>query len=174
VRSVSGQRSAGRRLSCSAGALRNDSLAPDTPWLSTLPQSLPCSRLTFVFFQFRFTGPITEKADHSYPSSSKKRTNWDALVKSNADEEKAAAEAHGKDPNAGGDKALNELFQKLYADATDEQRRAMIKSYQESNGTSLSTNWDEVKKVRPLLQPFALPAEVSVFGSRVSGQTDAL
>ena len=39
------------------------------------------------------------------------------------------------------------MFQKLYADATDEQRRAMVKSYQESNGTSLSTNWDEVKKV---------------------------
>lgn len=111
----------------------------------------------------RSLGPITEKPDHSYPSSSKKRTNWDALVKSDADEEKAAADAHGKDPNAGGDKALNELFQKLYADATDEQRRAMVKSYQESNGTSLSTNWDEVKKVR-LMSPLAYgpPAEVSV------------
>jgi hypothetical protein len=34
----------------------------------------------------------------------------------------------------------------LYADATEDQRRAMIKSYQESNGTSLSTNWEEVSK----------------------------
>lgn len=51
-----------------------------------------------------------------------------------------------KDPNAGGDKALNKLFQTLYADATDEQKKAMIKSYQESNGTALSTDWNEVKK----------------------------
>lgn len=38
------------------------------------------------------------------------------------------------------------MFQKLYAGATDEQRRAMIKSYQESNGTSLSTSWKDVQK----------------------------
>jgi hypothetical protein len=58
------------------------------------------------------------------------------------------AKEFSKDPNAGGDSALNEMFQKLYADATEDQRRAMIKSYQESNGTSLSTNWEEVSKVR--------------------------
>ena len=58
------------------------------------------------------------------------------------------AKEFSKNPNAGGDSALNEMFQKLYADATEDQRRAMIKSYQESNGTSLSTNWEEVSKVR--------------------------
>lgn len=63
-----------------------------------------------------------------------------------AEEEKTAKD-HEKDPNAGGDKKLNELFQKLYADATDDQRRAMVKSYSESNGTSLSTDWSEVAKV---------------------------
>jgi len=52
-----------------------------------------------------------------------------------------------KDPNGGGDVALNLMFQKLYEGATDEQRRAMIKSYQESNGTSLSTDWASVGKV---------------------------
>ncbi|KAK4046798.1 Cochaperone protein [Microbotryomycetes sp. JL201] len=81
---------------------------------------------------------------HAYPSSAKKRTNWDQVVKESTEEDEMAGKA--KDPNGGGDAALNELFQKLYADATDDQRRAMIKSYQESNGTSLSTNWDEVKK----------------------------
>lgn len=40
-----------------------------------------------------------------------------------------------------------QMFQKLYEGATDEQRRAMIKSYQESNGTSLSTDWASVSKV---------------------------
>lgn len=84
---------------------------------------------------------------HAYPTSSKTRTNWDALAKKALAEEEEGASAASKDPNAGGDKALNELFQKLYADATDEQRRAMVKSYQESNGTALSTDWSSVAKV---------------------------
>lgn len=164
-----GQRSAGRRLRCFGGAsavmFRSLPTLHNSP---CTPQSHPRSQLTVHFLAFSSTGPITEKTDHSYPSSSKKRTNWDALVKSDADEEKAAADAHGKDPNAGGDKALNELFQKLYADATDEQRRAMVKSYQESNGTSLSTNWDEVKKVRSLCIP-SPPVPQPRFRSSVLG-----
>lgn len=44
---------------------------------------------------------------------------------------------------------MNDMFQKLYADATDDQRKAMIKSYQESNGTALSTDWSDVSKVKP-------------------------
>lgn len=38
------------------------------------------------------------------------------------------------------------FFQKIYKDADPDTKRAMIKSYQESNGTSLSTNWAEVGK----------------------------
>ncbi|KWU44825.1 SGS-domain-containing protein, partial [Rhodotorula sp. JG-1b] len=90
----------------------------------------------------------TPQADtrHAYPSSSRKQHNWDAIVKQSAEEDDELAKDFSKNPNAGGDSALNEMFQKLYADATDDQRRAMIKSYQESNGTSLSTNWEEVSK----------------------------
>jgi len=36
------------------------------------------------------------------------------------------------------------FFQKLYKDADPDTRRAMMKSYQESNGTALSTSWGEV------------------------------
>lgn len=39
----------------------------------------------------------------------------------------------------------DEFFKKLYKDASPEVRRAMTKSFVESNGTSLSTNWDDVK-----------------------------
>jgi len=41
--------------------------------------------------------------------------------------------------------AVDGLFKKIYKDATPETRRAMMKSYQTSKGTVLSTNWDEVK-----------------------------
>lgn len=87
------------------------------------------------------------KAGPSYPTSSKKTTNWDALAQSALEEEEKSKEGASSGPNSGGDKQLNELFQKLYANATDEQRRAMIKSYQESNGTALSTDWSTVKEV---------------------------
>ncbi|KAL8286589.1 hypothetical protein RQP46_004606 [Phenoliferia psychrophenolica] len=97
----------------------------------------------------------TTPSSHSYPSSSKKHTNWDAFAKAAAAEEEATAtaQATSKDPNAGGDKQLNELFQKLYAGATEDQRKAMIKSYQESNGTALSTDWGEVSKGKVETKP---------------------
>ncbi|CAG8625532.1 1408_t:CDS:2, partial [Paraglomus occultum] len=79
----------------------------------------------------------------SYPSSARKAKNWDALEKEIA-EDKDAPE---------GDAALNALFQQLYRDADDDSRRAMMKSYVESNGTCLSTNWEEVKKDKVETKP---------------------
>lgn len=46
---------------------------------------------------------------------------------------------------AGGD-PVNSFFKKLFKNADPDTRRAMMKSYTESNGTALSTNWDEVRK----------------------------
>ena len=50
----------------------------------------------------------------------------------------------------GGDEAdeaedVDAFFKKLYKDASPEARRAMVKSYVESNGTHLSTDWSGVK-----------------------------
>jgi len=39
-----------------------------------------------------------------------------------------------------------DFFQKLYSGADDATKRAMMKSYTESNGTALSTDWSEVSK----------------------------
>lgn len=50
------------------------------------------------------------------------------------------------DDDLDGSDPVQGFFQKIYKDADPDTRRAMIKSYQESNGTSLSTNWSEVGK----------------------------
>ncbi|XP_043286310.1 protein SGT1 homolog isoform X2 [Venturia canescens] len=71
-----------------------------------------------------------------YPSSSKKVRDWNKVEKE-IEKEEAAEEPEG---NA----ALIALFQKIYNSGSDEVRRAMNKSYQESAGTVLSTNWSEV------------------------------
>lgn len=71
---------------------------------------------------------------HVYPSSSKKKKNWDELA-SQVEEDKLE-----------GEQALNKVFQDIFGKGSDEQRRAMMKSFVESGGTVLSTNWDEVGK----------------------------
>jgi suppressor of G2 allele of SKP1 len=66
-----------------------------------------------------------------YPSSSKKAVNWSNFKVDEEDEANASE---------------NDFFAKLYKDTDDDTRRAMMKSYVESNGTVLTTNWDEAKQ----------------------------
>ncbi|VDN03993.1 unnamed protein product [Thelazia callipaeda] len=64
--------------------------------------------------------------------------SWDKLAEDVDDEEQ-------------GD--VNALFQKIYKDADDDTKKAMMKSYTESSGTVLSTNWQEISKKRTRIRP---------------------
>nr|CAB3473638.1 unnamed protein product [Digitaria exilis] len=71
----------------------------------------------------------------SYPSSKSKK-DWDKL--------EAEVKKEEKDEKLDGDAALNKFFRDIYKDADEDMRRAMMKSFVESNGTVLSTNWKDV------------------------------
>ncbi|KAM0328636.1 hypothetical protein ACHAQA_005048 [Verticillium albo-atrum] len=76
--------------------------------------------------------PAPGPAPSAAPSSSRTGAkNWDKVVEDEDDHEK---------------ESVNDFFKTLYKGATDEQKRAMMKSFTESNGTSLSTNWEDVKE----------------------------
>jgi len=78
----------------------------------------------------------------TYPSSKNNQKDWDKVEV-----------PPDNDDKLDGDAALNKLFQDIYKGASDDQRRAMLKSFQESGGTVLSTNWDEVGKGEVKGQP---------------------
>ena len=72
----------------------------------------------------------------SYPTSSKVKKDWSKI-----DRQCDAELRTDKDEGEG---ALNKFFQEIYSNANEDTRRAMIKSFQTSGGTVLSTNWSEV------------------------------
>ncbi|KAH7318272.1 SGS domain-containing protein [Stachybotrys elegans] len=75
--------------------------------------------------------PKPAETKPSYPTSSKSGPkDWDKI-------------GEEEDDDKGSD--VNLFFKNLYSNSTPEQQRAMMKSFTESNGTSLSTNWEDVK-----------------------------
>lgn len=81
----------------------------------------------------------------AYPSSKPKSRDWDML--------EAQVKKEEKEETLNGDAALNKLFQDIYQDADEDIRRAMTKSFVESNGTVLSTDWKEVSSMKVASSP---------------------
>lgn len=81
----------------------------------------------------------------THPSEKKKLQpkNWDKVV--------ASAETEEDKPQ--GEAALNALFQQIYGEGSDDVRRAMNKSFVESGGTVLSTQWNDVKSKAVEVKP---------------------
>ncbi|XP_072171267.1 protein SGT1 homolog [Diadema setosum] len=90
--------------------------------------------------------PATETEDtiHKYPTSSHVTRNWDKIAH---DFEKQEEEENK------GEQALNSLFQKIYASGDEETKKAMNKSFMESAGTVLSTNWKEIGSKKTEIKP---------------------
>lgn len=80
------------------------------------------------------SAPAVEKPKGpAYPTSSKSGPkDWEKVGSDDDPEEEP--------------KDVDHFFKQLFANSTPEQQRAMMKSYTESNGTSLSTDWDSVSK----------------------------
>lgn len=86
-----------------------------------------------VAANFAATATTAAAKAPAYPTSSKSGPkDWDSIGNEDDDEDDA--------------KDVDHFFKQLYKGSTPEQQRAMMKSYLESNGTALSTDWNEVSK----------------------------
>ncbi|KAI1435945.1 SGS-domain-containing protein [Xylaria sp. CBS 124048] len=73
------------------------------------------------------------KGAPAYPTSSKTGPkDWDSID-----------DDDGENP---AERDVNSFFRDIYKGADDDTKRAMMKSYIESNGTALSTNWNEARE----------------------------
>jgi suppressor of G2 allele of SKP1 len=77
-----------------------------------------------------------EDAPHTYPSSHIGHHDWEHIDEADEDAK---------------DKNINTFFQSVFENAGDDGKRAMMKSFSESGGTVLSSDWNDVggRKVEP-------------------------
>jgi len=87
---------------------------------------------------------LEEALDDGKSAQSTIRAPW--TTKKDWDQVDAYAKEEIEKEKPEGDEALQSLFSKIYGDADEDQRRAMVKSFQTSGGTVLSTNWNDVKE----------------------------
>ncbi|MCO5565370.1 hypothetical protein L7F22_019043 [Adiantum nelumboides] len=83
-------------------------------------------------------------------TTSSRRSKWDSFRDVDEEEEKQNKTSGNGTSSEG---SIDDFFKQLYANSDDDTRKAMIKSYQESGGTALSTNWKDVKKGKVKTEP---------------------
>ncbi len=88
---------------------------------------------------------IANRQAATYPSSSRKRIDADKVAREFEKEE--------SESTLDGEQGLQRTFQQIFANADEDQRRAMQKSFSESGGTVLSTNWSDVGKGTVRVEP---------------------
>ena len=92
----------------------------------------------FNWVTLDFSNPDTASTfKPSYPTSCKVKKNWDSL-------DKEIERELGKEVAA--EDGMMKLFKEIYERGDENTRKAMIKSFQTSSGTVLSTNWNEVSE----------------------------
>lgn len=82
---------------------------------------------------------VLERTVIRVPENSTSLRNWDKVVNEMTQDD---------DEND-----VNTLFKKIYSEGSDEVRKAMNKSFMESGGTVLSTNWKDVGKDKVEIKP---------------------
>jgi suppressor of G2 allele of SKP1 len=92
--------------------------------------------------------PASSSAVPSYPTSSRSGAkDWDKITSDLTEKTTdSGKEDKGQESEDEDDEGVDGFFKKLYAKADPETQRAMIKSFTESQGTSLSTNWSQVSQ----------------------------
>merc|ERR1712070_242976 len=101
---------------------------------SLLPEHITKRENTYGYGASAVTNP--QDLRPKYPSSNPKQLDWTELDKQIEKEE--------EEEKPEGNDALQALFKQIYSNGDDATKRAMMKSYQTSGGTVLSTNWKEV------------------------------
>lgn len=79
---------------------------------------------------------VTAEKAQQFLNSSAGVKKWDSIVRDEVAE--LEKEENDSDPNA--------FFKTIFANADPDTQRAMMKSYTESNGTALSTSWEDASK----------------------------
>ncbi len=117
----------------SAGEETSDNNAPTT----AVANVAPVAPVAPAVVATATTGPTRNNPTNN-PRPYASHRDWDAIERDLADEE--------ENDKPDGESGFHRFMQKIYKDADEDTRRAMIKSYQTSGGTHLSCNWNEVAK----------------------------